>query len=69
MQSVYYPEIEAFVGRRIGAVVVFVTQQLDTRRCGGACPHTSFDDPTTPPDAPPRRSVEVRLMAAFAPVA
>ena len=44
-------------------------KQLDTRRHGGACPHTSFDDPATPPDAPPRRSVEVRLMAAFAPAA
>jgi hypothetical protein len=22
--------------------------------------HTAFDDPTSPPDAPPRRSVEVR---------
>ena len=42
-------------------------KQLDTRRRGGACPHTSFDDPTAPADAPPRRSVEVRLMAAFAP--
>lgn len=44
-------------------------KQLDTRRRGGACPHTSFDDPTAPADAPPRRSVEVRLMAAFAPSA
>ena len=42
-------------------------KQLDTRRRGGACPHTSFDDPATPPGAPPRRSIEVRVMAAFAP--
>ena len=42
-------------------------KQLDTRRPGGACPHTSFDDPTSPPDAPPRRSIETRLMAVFAP--
>ena len=40
-------------------------KQLDTRRQGGACPHTSFDLPDAPPDAPPRRSIEVRLMAAF----
>lgn len=28
------------------------------------CPtlHTAFDDPATPPDAPPRRSVEVRVL-------
>ena len=44
-------------------------KQLDTRRRGGACPHTSFDDPTSPPDAPPRRSIETRLMAVFAPAA
>jgi hypothetical protein len=24
--------------------------------------HTAFDDPTTPPDAPPRRSIEVRTL-------
>ena len=29
------------------------------------CPHTSFDDPTSVPDAPPRRSIEVRMMAVF----
>ena len=44
-------------------------KQLDTRRRGGACPHTSFDDPTSPPDAPPRRSIETRVMAVFAPAA
>ena len=47
-----------------GELLLF--KQLDTRRRGGACPHTSFDDPATPPDAPPRRSIEVRLLAAFA---
>lgn len=40
-------------------------KQLDTRRRGGVCPHTSFDDPASPPDAPPRRSIETRLMAVF----
>lgn len=29
-------------------------------------PHTSFSDPTSPPDAPPRRSIEVRTLAFFA---
>jgi len=29
-------------------------------------PHTSFRDPTTAPDAPPRRSIEVRTLAFFA---
>ena len=28
-------------------------------------PHTSFDDPTTPKDAPPRESIEIRAFAFF----
>ncbi len=28
-------------------------------------PHTAFDDPTTPTDAPPRESIEVRTFAFF----
>jgi hypothetical protein len=28
--------------------------------------HTAFDDPTTPPDAPPRQSIEARAFAFFA---
>jgi hypothetical protein len=28
-------------------------------------PHTSFDDPTTPPGAPPRQSIEARALAFF----
>ena len=27
--------------------------------------HTAFDDPTTPDDAPPRRSIEVRTVALW----
>jgi hypothetical protein len=27
--------------------------------------HTAFDDPTTPPDAPPRQSIEARAFALF----
>ncbi len=29
--------------------------------------HASFDDPTSPPEAPPRESIEVRTLAFFAP--
>ena len=29
--------------------------------------HSAFDDPGTPPDAPPRESIEVRTLAFFAP--
>ena len=34
----------------------------DSRQDGRArfTPHTSFDDPTCPPDAPERESVEIR---------
>lgn len=39
-------------------------RQYDSRTgLSGVCPHTSFDDPATPPDTPPRRSVEVRMLA------
>ncbi|MNC93041.1 hypothetical protein D3C83_95820 [compost metagenome] len=27
--------------------------------------HTSFNDPSTPPDAPPRQSIEARALAFF----
>jgi hypothetical protein len=28
--------------------------------------HTAFEDPTTPADAPPRESIEIRTVAFFA---
>jgi len=28
--------------------------------------HTAFDDPTSPPDPPPRESIEVRTLVFFA---
>jgi hypothetical protein len=27
--------------------------------------HTAFDDPTSPPDAPPRESIEMRTLAFY----
>ena len=45
---------------------LLLLKQQDTRTGGSiVCPHTSFDDPTSAPDAPPRRSIEVRMMAVF----
>lgn len=48
-------------------VVVF--KHWDSRRAvgeaGGVVPHTAFDDPTAPPDAPPRESLELRALALF----
>ena len=29
--------------------------------------HTGFDDPETPPDVPPRESIEVRTLVFFPP--
>lgn len=45
---------------------VLLIKQLDSRE-GRApvSPHTSFVDPDSPVDAPPRRSIEVRMMAVF----
>ena len=56
----YFPEM-----RRDEALVFKV---YDSERDGRArfTPHTSFDDPTSPPNAPPRQSIEVRAFAFFA---
>ena len=46
---------------------VAIFKQADTRReRAQVCPHTSFDDPDAAPHALPRRSIELRLMCAFA---
>jgi hypothetical protein len=55
----YFPEM-----RRDEAIVFKV---FDSEKDGRArfTPHTSFDDPTTPPGAPPRQSIEARSLAFF----
>lgn len=55
----YFPEM-----RRDEALVFKV---YDSQRDGRArfTPHTSFDDPTSPPNAPARQSIEVRAFAFF----
>jgi hypothetical protein len=45
--------------------LVFKTYDSATDGRARFVPHTSFDDPTTPADAPPRRSIEVRAFAFF----
>ena len=35
------------------------------RGCARFTAHSAFDDPTAPPDAPPRESIEVRTLAFF----
>lgn len=55
----YFPRM-----RRDEAIVFKV---FDSEKDGRArfTPHTSFDDPTTPPGAPPRQSIEARALAFF----
>jgi len=55
----YFPEM-----RRDEALVFKV---YDSENDGRArfTPHTSFDDPSTPPGAPPRQSIEARALAFF----
>lgn len=46
---------------------VIVFKQLDGRKGDQSvyCPHTSFDVPDAPEDAPPRRSIEMRVLAVY----
>jgi len=55
----YFPRM-----RRDEALVFTV---YDSSKDGRArfTPHTSFDDPTTPPGAPPRQSIEARALVFF----
>src|SRR5690349_2496683 len=55
----YFPKM-----RRDEAIVFKV---YDSAKDGRArfTPHTSFEDPTTPPGAPPRQSIEARALAFF----
>ncbi|MCH4565296.1 methyltransferase [Halomonas sp. EGI 63088] len=55
----YFPDM-----RRDEALLI---KGYDSRRDGRArfTPHTAFQDPNTPPGAPPRESIEVRTLAFF----
>ena len=55
----YFPEM-----RRDEAIVFKVFDSLKDGRARFT-PHTSFDDPGTPPGAPPRQSIEARALAFF----
>jgi len=62
----FNPRHELWYFNRMRTDEVLFIKQLDTRDgYAQACPHTSFDDPNVPQDVPPRRSVEVRLLAVF----
>ena len=57
----YFPKM------RRNEALVFKT--YDSEKDGRArwTAHASFDDPASPPDAPPRESIEVRTLAFFSP--
>ncbi|MEE3279498.1 MAG: CmcJ/NvfI family oxidoreductase [Pseudomonadota bacterium] len=62
----FNPEHEFWYFDRMRPDEVMFIKQLDTRDdYAQTCPHTSFDNPSAPRDAPPRRSIEVRLLAVF----
>jgi hypothetical protein len=56
---VYFPRM------RREEALVFKVFDSDKSKAARFTPHTSFDDPTTPPGAPPRQSIEVRTLAFF----
>jgi hypothetical protein len=55
----YFPDMQADEA--------LVIKCFDSAKDGRAriAVHTAFDDPTTPPDPPPRESIEVRMFAFF----
>ena len=54
-----------YYAKRMKTDEVYVFVCYDSREDGRArfTPHTSFDDPTCPPDAPERESIEIRAYA------
>ena len=56
---VYFPQM------RRDEAIVFKVYDSETDGRARFTPHTSFDDPSTPADAPPRQSIEVRTLAFF----
>jgi hypothetical protein len=54
-----------YPGMRRDEALVFKTYDSATDGRARFVPHTSFDDPSAPADAPPRRSIEVRGIAFF----
>lgn len=56
---VYFPQMEA------DDALLLKTYDSETDGRARFMGHTAFEDPTTPPDAPKRESIEVRTMAFF----
>jgi hypothetical protein len=63
----YSPRHRWFYFPRMRRDEAIVFKVFDSETDGRArfTPHTSFDDPSTPPGAPPRQSIEARALAFF----
>src|SRR5688572_15828647 len=63
----YSPQHRWFYFPRMRRDEALVFKVYDSEKDGRArfTPHTSFVDPTTPPGAPPRQSIEARSLAFF----
>lgn len=55
----YFPRM------RRDEALVFKVYDSASDGCARFTPHTAFDDPATPPGAPPRQSIEIRAFAFF----
>ncbi len=66
-QITYSPEHRWFYFPEMTRNEAIVFKVFDSEKDGRArfTAHTSFDDPTCPPDAPARESIEVRTLAFF----
>jgi hypothetical protein len=64
----YNPAQRWYYFPRMAADEVVLIRCFDSARQGAArfSAHGAFDDPETPPDAPPRESIEVRTLVFFA---
>jgi hypothetical protein len=63
----YSPKHRWFYFPEMGRNEALVFKVYDSAKDGRApfTPHTSFEDPTAPPNAPPRQSIEARALAFF----
>ena len=60
----YNPDHQWFYVPRMTADEILLLKCFDSKTDGRArfAPHSAFIDPTTPPDAPPRESIELRTL-------
>lgn len=65
----YNPNHRWFYFPRLERDEVILLKCYDSKEDGRArfTAHTAFEDPTSPPDAPPRESIEVRALVFFPP--